>query len=100
MAFHRVLGQLHDVGNLLDGLFLDVPQRDDDPFHVVELCDGGLHGEFDVARLGRVVDGCERCVVDFGRCDLVAATLRFFTHEYQGQVYQDILVTDIVKLTA
>ena len=32
--------------------------------------------------------------------DLVAATLRFFTHEYQGQVYQDILVTDIVKLAA
>ena len=30
--------------------------------------------------------------------DLVAATLRFSTHEYQGQVFQDIIVTDIVKL--
>ena len=30
--------------------------------------------------------------------DLVAATLRFSTHEYQGQVFQDITVTDIVKL--
>ena len=35
--------------------------------------------------------------------DLVLATLRFSTHEFQGherdlQVFQDILVTDIVKL--
>ena len=30
--------------------------------------------------------------------DVVAATLRFSTHEYQGQVFQEILVTDIVKL--
>ena len=28
----------------------------------------------------------------------VAATLRFSTHEYQGQVFQEILATDIVKL--
>ena len=30
--------------------------------------------------------------------DVVAATLRFSTHEYQGQVFQEILITDIVKL--
>lgn len=30
--------------------------------------------------------------------ELVAVTLRFTTREYNGQVYQDILVTDIVKL--
>ena len=30
--------------------------------------------------------------------DLVIATLRFSTHEYQGQSYQEILATDIVKL--
>ena len=30
--------------------------------------------------------------------DVVAATLRFFTNEYQGQTFQEILVTDIVKL--
>ena len=30
--------------------------------------------------------------------DVVAATLRFSTHEYQGQVYQEILVTDIIKV--
>ena len=29
---------------------------------------------------------------------IVAATLRFSTHEHQGQVYQDILCTDIIKL--
>ena len=28
--------------------------------------------------------------------DVVAATLRFSTHEYQGQVFQEILATDIV----
>ena len=30
--------------------------------------------------------------------DVVAATLRFSTHEYQNQVFQEILCTDIVKL--
>ena len=30
--------------------------------------------------------------------DLVAVTLRFSTHEYQNQVFQEILVTDIVKI--
>ena len=30
--------------------------------------------------------------------DVVAATLRFSTHEYQGQTFQEILATDIVKL--
>ncbi|MBR1409549.1 MAG: hypothetical protein IJ580_00410 [Prevotella sp.] len=30
--------------------------------------------------------------------EVVAATLRFSTHDYQGQTFQEILVTDIVKL--
>ena len=30
--------------------------------------------------------------------DVVAATLRFSTHEYQGQTFQEVLATDIVKL--
>ncbi len=30
--------------------------------------------------------------------DVVVATLRFTTHEYQDQVFQDILVTDLVKI--
>ena len=30
--------------------------------------------------------------------DVVLATLRFSTHEYQGQTFQEILATDIVKL--
>ena len=30
--------------------------------------------------------------------DVVAATPRFSTHEYQGQTFQEILATDIVKV--
>ena len=30
--------------------------------------------------------------------DVVAATLRFSTQEYQNQVFQEVLATDIVKL--
>ena len=30
--------------------------------------------------------------------DLVVATLRFSTHEYQGQTFQEVLATDIVKI--
>ena len=31
--------------------------------------------------------------------DVVVATLRFSTHEYQGQTFQEVLATDIVKVT-
>ena len=34
----------------------------------------------------------------FAENDVVAATLRFSTHEYQNQVFQEILCTDIVKV--
>ncbi len=37
-------------------------------------------------------------VCRFTEGDVVAATLRFSTHEYQGQVFQEILATDIVSL--
>ena len=30
--------------------------------------------------------------------DIVIATLRFSTHEYQGQTFQEVLATDIVKM--
>ena len=30
--------------------------------------------------------------------DIVLVTLRFSTHEYQGQTFQEILATDIVKV--
>ena len=30
--------------------------------------------------------------------DIVVATLRFSTHEYQGQTFQEILATDVVKM--
>lgn len=34
----------------------------------------------------------------FDEGDVVLATLRFSTHEYQGQTFQEILATDIVKV--
>ena len=30
--------------------------------------------------------------------DLVVATMRFSTHDYQGQTFQEVLLTDIVKV--
>jgi len=30
--------------------------------------------------------------------DIVIATLRFSTHEYQGQTFQEILATDLAKI--
>ena len=32
--------------------------------------------------------------------DVVVATLRFSTHEYQGQVFQEVLVTEVVKINS
>ena len=59
--------------------------------------EGRLHGktfenEYVCAMLGNLA-ACK-----FYEGDVVAATLRFSTHEYQGQVFQEILATDIVKL--
>ena len=51
-----------------------------------------FENEFVCAMLGNLA-ACR-----FYEGDVVAATLRFSTHEYQGQVFQEILVTDIVKI--
>ena len=40
----------------------------------------------------------EQARIRFELNDLVAASLRFSTREYNGQVYQDIVVNEIVKL--
>ena len=53
---------------------------------------GKFENEFVCAMLGNLA-ACR-----FYEGDVVAATLRFSTHEYQGQVFQEVLCTDIVKL--
>ena len=40
----------------------------------------------------------EQAKARFAKDELVAAALRFSTREYNGQVYQDIVVNEIVKL--
>ena len=40
----------------------------------------------------------EQANIRFAKDDLVVASLRFSTREYNGQVYQDIVVNEIVKL--
>ena len=57
-----------------------------------ELGSGKFENEYVCSMLGNLA-GCR-----FYEGDVVAATLRFSTHEYQGQVFQEILVSDIVKL--
>lgn len=53
---------------------------------------GKYENQYAAAMLGNMAQ-CK-----FAPGTLVAVTLRFTTREYNGQVYQDILVTDIVKL--
>jgi hypothetical protein len=48
--------------------------------------------EYVCAMLGNLA-GCK-----FSEGDVVMATLRFSTHEYQGHVFQDVLATEIVKI--
>ena len=57
-----------------------------------EMGGGKYENEYVCAMLGNLA-ACR-----FYEGDVVAATLRFSTHEYQNQVFQEILVTDIVKL--
>ena len=53
---------------------------------------GRFENEYVCAMLGSLA-ACR-----FYEGDVVAATLRFSTHEYQNQVFQEVLCTDIVKL--
>ena len=57
-----------------------------------EMGGGKFENEYVCAMLGNLA-ACR-----FYEGDVVAATLRFSTHEYQGQVFQEILATDVVKL--
>ena len=40
----------------------------------------------------------EQARIRFELDDLVAASLRFSTREYNGQTYQDIVVSEIIKI--
>ena len=53
---------------------------------------GKFENEYVCAMLGNLA-ACR-----FHEGDVVAATLRFSTHEYQGQVFQEILATEIVTI--
>ncbi len=57
-----------------------------------EMGGGKFENEYVCAMLGNQA-ACRFC-----EGDVVAATLRFSTHKYQGQVFQEILVTDVVKI--
>ena len=58
-----------------------------------ELGGSKFENEYVCAMLGNLA-GCR-----FYEGDLVVATLRFSTHDSQGQTYQEILATDIVKIS-
>ncbi len=58
-----------------------------------EMGGGKFENEFVCAMLGNLA-ACR-----FYEGDVVAATLRFSTHEYQNQVFQEILATDVVKIS-
>ena len=57
-----------------------------------ELGGSKYENEYACTMLGNLA-GCR-----FYEGDVVIATLRFSTHDFQGQTYQEILATDIVKL--
>ena len=57
-----------------------------------ELGGGKFENEYVCAMLGNLA-ACR-----FYEGDLVIATMRFSTHEYQGQTFQEILATDIAKI--
>lgn len=57
-----------------------------------ELGGGKFENEYACTMLGNLAD-CK-----FYEDDVVIATLRFSTHEYQGQVFQEILATEVMKI--
>ena len=57
-----------------------------------ELGGSRIENEYVCAMLGNLA-ACR-----FYEGDVVLATLRFSTHEYQGQTFQEVLVTELVKV--
>ena len=57
-----------------------------------ELGGSKFENEYVCAMLGNLA-ACR-----FHEGDVVLATLRFSTHEYQGQTFQEILATELVKV--
>lgn len=55
-----------------------------------------LGGKYENAYVATMLGNTAQC--RFYENDIVAAALRFSTREYNGQVYQDIVVGDIVKM--
>ena len=55
---------------------------------------GKFENEYAVSVLGNAAS------LVFYENDLVVVTLRFQTREFNGQTFQDIVVTDIVKINA
>lgn len=53
---------------------------------------GKFENEYVCAMLGNLA-ACRFC-----EGDVVIATLRFTTHEYQGQTFQEVLATEIVPI--
>lgn len=54
-----------------------------------------MGGKYENQYVATMLGGLAQC--QFKPGDVVAATLRFTTNEYQGRVYQDCLVTDLYK---
>ena len=59
---------------------------------VLQEMGGKYENQYAAAMLGNMA-GCR-----FSPGDVVVAALRFSTREYNGAVYQDILVTDVEKV--
>ena len=57
-----------------------------------ELGGSKFENEYMCAMLGNLA------LCRFYEGDVVIATLRFSTHEYQGQTFQEVLATDIIKI--
>ena len=55
-----------------------------------------LVGKFENSYVATILG--EQANMRFAKDELVVASLRFSTREYNGQVYQDILISEIVKL--
>ena len=58
-----------------------------------ELGGSKFENEYVCTMLGNLA-GCR-----FYEGDLVIAPMRFSTHEYQGQTFQEVLATELVKIT-
>ena len=104
---HRLSFRKADAIHIMETKILRVVQQGETFAVPTQKAEGGqiwksniilqeLGGKYENQYVGAMLGNLAQCRFQPG--DVVAATLRFSTHQYEDKVFQDVLVTELLKV--